>query len=77
MSIAADTPTSFGSDEEKYPTKMKTDSPTIQETTSRDDASNQDYVVDPKLEKKVLRKFDFYIIPVLALMYLFKSVYPC
>lgn len=30
------------------------------------------YVVDKQLEKKLLRKFDFHILPLLAVMYLFK-----
>lgn len=30
------------------------------------------YVVDKQLERKLLRKFDFFILPLVALMYLFK-----
>lgn len=30
------------------------------------------YVVDKQLEKKLLRKFDIHILPLLAIMYLFK-----
>jgi len=44
--------------------------------TVGDSASTQDngevYVVDKHLEQKLLRKFDFFILPLVALMYFFK-----
>jgi hypothetical protein len=34
----------------------------------------QSYIVDKDLEKTLLRKFDLHILPLLAVMYLFKYV---
>jgi len=48
----------------------------VRAETVGDSASTQDndevYVVDKHLEQKLLRKFDFFILPLVALMYFFK-----
>ena len=42
------------------------------ETDSEKTGGVEDYVVDRQLEKKLLRKLDLHVLPMVALMYLFK-----
>ncbi|KAF2096548.1 MFS general substrate transporter [Rhizodiscina lignyota] len=42
------------------------------ETTT--DKEGSIYIVDKQMERRLLRKFDFYILPLVALMYLFNSI---
>jgi hypothetical protein len=48
-------------------------SPSLDQVPSVDAGETSDgYVVDKAIEKRVLRKFDFVILPTVAVMYLFK-----
>ena len=59
-------------DEEK---NMSTGKSHVDETSSFDAGDSfEGYVIDKAMEKKMLRKFDFIILPTVALMYLFKYV---
>ena len=46
----------------------------VEHSVSHSMGEIEPYIVDKELEKKVLRKFDIYILPSLAIMYLFKYV---
>lgn len=66
--------------EQVYPPDMvahekeieRVDSEMVAEASSWGDG--EAYVVDKQMEQRLLRKFDFFILPLVALMYLFKYV---
>ena len=72
--MASDNKTSPSSDEEKNispsPSKGNVDEAS---SVGTGDAF-EGYIIDRAMEKKMLRKFDFVILPTVALMYLFKCV---
>ena len=65
----------LSSDEEKNGLDTKGTSPSVDENSSVGAGEAiEEYVVDKALEKRMLRKFDLYILPTLAFMYLFNSI---
>ena len=62
----------MASDDEKHDYQSKRTG-SVEETSSEANGDAREaYIIDKALEKKLLRKFDFIILPTVALMYLFK-----
>jgi len=55
-------------------TKLNQGVQNVVEISDYSEGSIQDMTIDPVLEKRVVRKFDTRIIPILAVMYLFNSL---
>lgn len=64
------TPQDTAYDEKKHPISDK------DIETGSGDVNYSTFVVDKTIERKLLWKFDLHILPLLAIMYLFKSVTP-
>jgi hypothetical protein len=65
-------PPTFNGDEKDV---KRVGSEDIGETVSTSDPESSSYTVDKQLERKLLRKFDFIVLPLVAVMYLFKYAF--
>lgn len=72
--MASDYKPSPSSDEEKNLSPSPSKSHVDEASSVGVGDTFEGYVIDKAMEKKMLRKFDFVILPTVALMYLFKCV---